>query len=136
VVFKLPYRGRINKKEVDMKKFIEPISLVVIEVLLLLFLDFDKSAIYLIGAATFGYFFIKRGINQNEAVINARSHKIIANNFRVNPYDTQTLQKGLSFEREVSNNPVDHRYVKWIHLLFSTLNIIALVLVFADILPV
>lgn len=119
-----------------MKKFIEPLSLIVLEVLLLLLVDIDKSAIYLIGAATFGYFFIKRAINQNEAVINARSHKIIANNFRVNPYDTQSLQKGLSFEREVTNNHIDHRHVKWLHLVFALINVVAIVLVISDVLPV
>lgn len=118
-----------------MKRFIEPILIFVIEVLLLIFLDIDKSAIYLIGALTFGYFFIRRAINQNQAVINTRQYKIIANNFRVNPFDTQSLHKGLELEKEVSNNHVDHEHVKWLHLFFCILNIGALALIVADILP-
>lgn len=118
-----------------MKKFIEPILILASEVLLLLFTNFDKSIIYLLFAFIFGYFFIRRAINQNEAVLNARQYKIIANNFRVNPFDTQTLNKGLSLEKEVTNHHFEHLKVKWVHLILFLLNGGAVAMVIADILP-
>jgi len=121
--------------EVFMKRFIEPILILVIEILLLIFLDFDKSAIYLLSGLTFGYFFIRRSINQNQAVINSRAHKILAGSFKGNPIDTHTLQKNIEFERKVSNNHVEHIHVKWVHLLLLLLNALAIVLVLLDILP-
>ncbi|MCH4889172.1 hypothetical protein EZV73_16370 [Acidaminobacter sp. JC074] len=118
-----------------MKRFIEPILLLTIEVLCLIFLNFDKSMIYLLGALTFAYFFIRRAIGQNQAVVNMRAHKIATGSFRGNPMDTHTLQKNMAFERNLSNNHIEHFNVKWVHLILCILNAIAVALVLLDILP-
>jgi hypothetical protein len=118
-----------------MKRYIEPILLILLEVLLLIFMDIDKSAIFLLAALTFGYFFIRRFINQNQAVLDARSHKILAGSFRSNPIDTFTLQKGIGFEKTVTNKHMDHMNVKWLHLIFCVINISAIILVILDIIP-
>lgn len=116
-----------------MKRYLEPLLLLVLEVLLILFLEFDLSLIFLVGAITFGYFFLRRALNQNEAVINARQHKILATNFRINPFDTHTLEKGLEFEKKTSNNSIYHDHVKWVYLILCVANIILIGLIIADV---
>jgi len=118
-----------------MKRYIEPLLLLTIEILFLVFIRFDRSIIYLFGAFTFGYFFIRRAINQNEGVMKARGHKILAGNFRISPFDTHTLQKGVELEKKVGNDHLEPLQVKWVHLGLCLLNAAAVALVMLDVLP-
>lgn len=123
----------IEKGVMMMKKYIEPILLVTVEILALVFIDFDRSAIFLLGVFGFGYFFIRRAINQNEGVMQARGHKILAGNFKISPFDTHTLQKGIELEKQVSNKHSEPIQVKWIHLGLCLVNVLAITLVLLDV---
>lgn len=116
-----------------MKRYLEPILLVTVEVLLILFSGVDMSLIFFVGAITFGYFFLRRILNQNEAVVYTRQHRILAANFRINPFDTHTLQEGLELEKKIKNYPRYHINVKWVYLVLCLANIAVVGLIIADV---
>lgn len=118
-----------------MKRYIEPVLLLALEALLLLFSGIDYSLIYLLCGIGFLYFFVRGLMNQNEAVIQARQHRILAFNFRVNPFDTHTLQKGLEMEKSVKKNVLNHSHAMWLHLVLGLANIVAVILVITHVIP-
>ncbi len=118
-----------------MKRFIEPILLVALEIVVLLTLPFDLSMMFLLWTVSFAYFFVRRAVNQNEGVMKARGHKVLASNFITSPYDTHTLQKGIELESKVNNGNREPLQVKWIHLGLSLANAGALALLLLGVIP-